>query len=203
MEDKILINHQMLSKNRFFPTWKVKYLFLGTFNPLGGDDVEYYYGRKKNKFWTILSTILDEKNLDRNNFENLSPIMENYCFGCIDIIKSIECPSSYKNKICGNGYSDSIVFTAKGFKRNYSFDDIEDFLRANSSVQKIFTTWGVSNYINEWKNKKIELLQICKKHNKELFDLGSPSPRAIRKLNLDGVIKSWGNKIQFNLKGCK
>ena len=76
-------------------------------------------------------------------------------------------------------------------------------MRANSSVQKIFTTWGVSNYINEWKNKKLELIQICKRHNKELIDLGSPSPRAIRKLNLDGVIKNWGNKIQFNLKGCK
>ncbi len=39
------ICHQLYSETYYVPNWPIKHLFLGTFNPEGGEKVPYYYGR--------------------------------------------------------------------------------------------------------------------------------------------------------------
>jgi hypothetical protein len=51
------INHQFSSESFYIPTWEVKHLFVGSFNPEGGARVPYYYGREKNQLWPLLSEI--------------------------------------------------------------------------------------------------------------------------------------------------
>ncbi len=41
------ISHQLANEKFFIPDWPLKHLFLGTFNPSGGETVSYFYGRKK------------------------------------------------------------------------------------------------------------------------------------------------------------
>ena len=62
----IKINHHFIDKNFYFPNWEVKHLFIGTFNPSGGETVPYYYGRKRNRFWKLLSEVF-EIELDPNS----------------------------------------------------------------------------------------------------------------------------------------
>jgi len=40
------INHQLLEKDFFIPNWDCKTIVLGTFNPEGGEPVNYFYGIK-------------------------------------------------------------------------------------------------------------------------------------------------------------
>ncbi|WP_289060370.1 hypothetical protein [uncultured Zobellia sp.] len=54
------INHQFLNMPFYTPDWEISHLFLGTFNPEGGDNVNYFYGRSKNKTWKLLSEIFNE-----------------------------------------------------------------------------------------------------------------------------------------------
>ena len=54
------ILHQFSDKDFYIPKWKIKHLFIGTFNPKGGEKVKYYYGRETNKTWKILSEIFKE-----------------------------------------------------------------------------------------------------------------------------------------------
>jgi hypothetical protein len=64
----VTVNHQLINEPFFVPKWNVKHLFLGTFNPEGGDPVPYFYGRSKNFTWKILNEVFPNqfKDCDRN-----------------------------------------------------------------------------------------------------------------------------------------
>jgi hypothetical protein len=54
------MKHQFYTKDFFIPSWDIKYLFLGTFNPNEGEKVNYFYTRKTNLLWPILSKIFNQ-----------------------------------------------------------------------------------------------------------------------------------------------
>jgi hypothetical protein len=56
-----VIKHQFKTSSFSKPNWEIKLLFIGTFNPEGGESVPYYYGRNKNKFWELLAIYLIKK----------------------------------------------------------------------------------------------------------------------------------------------
>ena len=88
----LITNHQFKNKHFYFPHHKINFLFIGTFNPEFGEKVPYYYGRKTNYFWRIMSIIFQNKiNPYDENFFNL---LTKYKIGCIDIVDSV----SYENK---------------------------------------------------------------------------------------------------------
>ena len=57
----MITNHQFKKKEFYLPNWEVEYLFIGTFNPSGGEKVPYYYGRKKNRFWELLPAVQEKE----------------------------------------------------------------------------------------------------------------------------------------------
>src|SRR5574337_392409 len=169
------IEHQFKNSGFFFPTWPIHTLVLGTFNPICGKKTDYFYGRDSNNFWRAIETILGkDRFFYHNNFPEKHKAMLAIKFGCTDIISSIKIYPSVRNKLCGQGYSDQILFTKKYVQPEYEFERIKLFLE-KKSVRRIINTWGKrnrpANLINEINN-----LQLFCKKNKIQFVRDCPSP---------------------------
>lgn len=193
MNSKNNIEHQFINTNFFFPDWKVKTLVLGTFNPNCGEKTDYFYGRCQNNFWR---TMEDLYQLDfmwfQNNFQRKQEFMKKHEFGCTDVIKSIWKSDLVEIKeICGAGYSDSILFTAKKCTLSYNFEEIKSFIKKNN-VEKLIHTWGKRESPLNFR-KHINELKIFCSQNKVLFidECPSPSGRIRGKINRELLINFY------------
>lgn len=173
------IQHQFLNNKFFLPYWEVQTLVLGTFNPDCGEETDYFYGRCQNNFWRTLEEIqgLDNRWF-QNNFNSKLEFMQTNKFGCTDIIKSIEInDESTKKDVCGKGYSDQILFTAKKCKLEYHFDEIKAFIQ-NSKVKKVIHTWGKIDTPKSFLSHLSDLEKFCSENNATFIrDCPSPSGR--------------------------
>ena len=163
----MISNHQFKNKEFYLPNWEVKFLFIGTFNPSGGEKVPYYYGRKKNRFWKLLSEVFKIE-LDPNDslfFENLDRLK----VGCIDIIDSISYPEVYEDRVSGKGYSDKVLFLSK-VKKDYNTENILDIISKNK-LQKVFFTNSGGSLRKEQKLELEKIQRVC-----DVVYLCSPSP---------------------------
>lgn len=182
----ITIQHQLKSKQYYIPNWPVKYLFIGTFNPQGGENVNYYYGREKNQTWSLLSEIFKTSfNPKDANFLNK---IKKYGIGCIDMIDQVTAPDHFMNGIIGKGYSDMKIIN-KVVERSYNTTIINELILRNPGV-KVFSTWGKGSNLKEWKN------EIYKIEN--LIPLVSPSlaarvPKGESKFQF--MLDDWKSKI--------
>lgn len=186
------VNHQFLNEAFFIPDWEVEYLFLGTFNPEGGEKVNYFYGRESNFTWKILSDIFkkDFNPYDTNNFSNFIKQLELKKIACMDIIKSVEFDEKTYDemRIKGKGYKDSNIINNKVI-RKYSTEEVNLIIKKNKNV-KVFTTWGNGSNLKEWRTELIKL--------KDFTTLKSPSkaarvPKGLSKFNY--VLEDWKSKI--------
>lgn len=173
------INHHFLNQDFFLPNWEIKVLVLGTFNPECGEQTDYFYGRKKNNFWKAIASI---KKFDSNHyldhFQNKLNTMIEHKFGCSDIIELVKVDKENLEKVCGNSYSDSYLFTQKYVKITYRFEEIKNYLITNK-VEKVINTWGKRKSPKEFQ-KQIDSLKFFCTQNNILFieDCLSPSPRS-------------------------
>ena len=110
--------------------------------------------------------------------------METYKFGCTDIIKCIKINENYRNRICGNGYTDSALFTLREVTATYHFEEIKMYLISNK-VKKVINTWGKRNNPNIFLNQINDLERFCIE-NEIIFirNCPSPSPRAGNNFNI-------------------
>lgn len=180
------VNHQLLEHEYFVPSWPIKYLFLGTFNPEGGDKVNYYYGRSKNQTWSCLSKIFGRE-LDVNSSDFFNQIQD-LGIGCMDLIKSVEIQSYDIKNVIGNGYKDSNIINNKCI-RNYNTNEIKAIIQKNPGV-KVFSTWGTGSNLNDW---KFEVMKI-----ENIIPLVSPSlaarvPKGVNKIEF--ICNDWRSKI--------
>jgi hypothetical protein len=162
------IYHQL---NKLIPNWEVKHLFIGTFNPDGGDSVSYFYGREKNFCWKLLSEVFNE------DFNPKNPIffqlLERYKIACMDMIQSVlrndnkEFTKDELASIIGKGYSDSKIINGS-IKRVYNTLEIQKIIAVNNC--NVYSTWGKGSNLKDWKN---EISKISFTAN-----LVSPSPVA-------------------------
>jgi len=187
------IEHQFLHKEFFLPNWNIKTLVLGTFNPICGEKTDYFYGRCQNNFWRTIEEI---HNLEymwfQNSFEFKQKFMKDNGFGCTDIIQSIELSDSLERKeICGSGYSDQVLFTAKKCKPTYNFEEIKSFIKKNN-VSKIIHTWGKRESPVVFKKHIEDLRTFCKQNNALYFDkCPSPSGRLRGKEHKKNLIEFY------------
>lgn len=112
----------------YLPKWEVEYLFIGTFNPSGGEKVPYYYGRKRNRFWKLLSEVFKTEldPYDDSFFENIKSLK----VGCVDMIDSVLYSEEYEDRLSGKGYSDSVLFLST-IKKVYNTENILDIISKN------------------------------------------------------------------------
>jgi hypothetical protein len=191
------INHQLLNRN-FFPTWPVKTLILGTFNPECGDNVDYFYGRQSNNFWKAIKLAIIENNAHSNPDDKFT-IMKDFQFGCTDIIKSIKIQPEKHKLVCGSGYSDSILFTKKYCQPIYNFDDIKNFL-INNKIEKVLQTWGKRNSPKFFREQVEDLKEFCITNKiKFIFHCPSPSGRFKGKERIN-KLKNFYENYLFEFK---
>jgi hypothetical protein len=184
------IKHQFKNCNFYKPNWEIKLLFVGTFNPDGGENVPYYYGRKKNKMWDLLSDILKIQfsTEDKDFLDKLQKAR----IACIDLVDEIEAPNNLINYIIGKGYKDSAIINKK-VKRKYNTELINEIISCNPGVC-VFTTWGKGSNLKEWKTEVAKL--------GKLVSLISPSmaarvPKGMKKYGY--MLNDWSIKLKPSL----
>ena len=182
------IHHQLKNNDKYMPEWDVKHLFIGTFNPSGGEAVKYYYGRQKNQTWIILSEIF-ETTLETNSndfFDKLKKLK----IACVDMIDYVETSEAIVNEIIGQGYKDSRIIN-KNVRREYNTERINQVIANNPGID-IYSTWGTGPNLAEWKK------EITKIGN--IVPLKSPSlaarvPKGERKYQY--MLNDWKKKIKM------
>ncbi len=180
------VEHQLKKTKYYIPDWKVSHLFIGTFNPNGGESVNYYYGRSRNKTWQLLSIIFKEE--ISPNKKDFFAKLKKHGIGCIDLIDTVEAEEKSISHILGKGYKDSAIINTS-VNRNYNTEHIFNVINSNPQI-KIYSTWGKGPNLKEWKN---EIGKI-----KSIVHLVSPSlasrvPKGQKKF--DYMLNDWSNKI--------
>lgn len=179
MNKQNYIEHQFLNEKFFIPTWKIKTLVLGTFNPSCGEKTDYFYGRYQNNFWRTIENIYNLENAwFQDNLVRKLNFMKQNEIGCTDIIKSLTFSDKVEREdICGTGYRDQILFTKYKCTLTYNFEDIKKFIK-KSNVNKIIHTWGKRDKLNEFKNQLNDLKLFCSQNGISFInDCPSPSGR--------------------------
>lgn len=181
------LQHQFFNQSFFIPDWNIKHLFLGTFNPMGGENVPYFYARRRNQTWPILSRIFNE-NFDPYN-KDFFNLLKKHELACMDMIASVEFEDETKLEfIVGKGYSDSKIINNK-VRRGYATENIQSVINKNPNC-KVYSTWGHGSKLKEW------LFEINKISNKT--PLVSPSlvakvPSRVNKSEY--IYNDWKSKI--------
>jgi|TARA_B110000977_G_C11000899_1_gene463777 G:T/U-mismatch repair DNA glycosylase len=176
--------HQFHNKDFYVPNWDIKFLFIGTYNPSGGDTVPYYYGRKTNRHWKLLSEVF---NIDFNvHNESFFKDIKNHKIGCIDLIHSVTFEQEFKELITGKGYNDNELFRKRHIK-SYHTDEIINVIRKNN-LNKVYFTRTRNGFQNEQKVELQKIENIC-----EVVYLSSPSPANRDRAN---TLKSYKENIK-------
>jgi len=153
-----IMKHQFYTKDFFIPSWDIKYLFLGTFNPNEGEKVNYFYTRKTNLLWPTLSKIFnDELNAEKLDFFEK---LKFHKIACMDLILSIDFKNVDKEYIIGKGYSDSKIIN-NSVKRVYNTENIQSVINKNPGVQ-LYSTWGNGSNLKDWISEIKKLPPITK-----------------------------------------
>lgn len=181
------IVHQLSTESFYIPQWEIKHLFLGTFNPSGGETVKYYYGRPRNQTWNLLSKIFNDS-LNPNSKEFFEKLKA-HKIGCVDLIHSVTCPDEDISDIIGRGYSDNKIINGS-VKRIYNTEIILDLIRSNPNCL-IYSTWGKGSTIKDWKKETEKI--------KNITPLVSPSlvarvPAGVEKYEF--MLSNWQRLIQ-------
>lgn len=184
------IQHQFLNSDLFFPTWEIDTLFLGTFNPICGEQLDYYYKRKSNGFWKIIKYFDTQNEYDFSNFQDLKQFMTLKRFGCVDVILSVTFPEFDRNKICGNGYTDNNLFKVKNYSREYNFEQIKTYTSLRG-IRNIYTTWGCRNNPKEFGNLISDFENYCFNNQVNFVNLKSPSGRVYKGDEIRRIHSNW------------
>lgn len=186
-----LTNHQFKNHKFYIPKHDLKYLFVGTFNPEYGRKVPYYYGRKSNYFWKIISNIF---NIDINPFEdNFFKKLEDLKIGCVDIVDNVIYEKEkYHSLINGEGYPDEVIFKKKNnITINYNTQQIIDVVKKNN-LKKIYITNKGDVFRKEQKLEIKKIRNYC-----DVIYISSPSQYNVhRNSGIDKLVKNW----KFNLE---
>lgn len=182
----MVIYHQLLNTHFFIPNWKVRHLFIGTFNPQGGEVVSYFYGRPKNQTWKLLSEIFGV--IFDPNSDDFFELIQKHHIACMDMIRSVNAPESDVENILGRGYSDSKIINGR-VQREYNTSQIRSVIQNNPGI-KIYSTWGKGQTLQDW---TAEVARIPGR-----IPLVSPSmvakvPAGVEKF--DYMLGDWRSKI--------
>lgn len=185
----IEVNHQLAQKDYYLPSWQLSHMFLGTFNPEGGQTVSYYYGRDRNQFWPLLRELVGAE-FKLGNLKDFLRELKQYGIACMDMINSVKIPEEIHKEVVGKGYRDSKIIN--GFtERQYNTSRINQIIQRNPDI-KVYSTWGKGPALAEWKR---EIAKI-----EGIIPLVSPSmaayvPKGEKKFEY--MLQDWRSKINL------
>lgn len=185
-------NHKFINDLQLqYVDWKVKTLFIGTFNPewnvCSNNNAEWFYGRtQRNDFWCILPTVHSCNNLITGNRSSWIEFCRSNSIAITDIIESIDADiniPSHQLAVC-NFKDDEL----ENF--NITVNNIPYILEQHKEIIQIcITRQQLGPFWNECLTNTIEYIRQHPERNIQLKLLRSPS-RGARK----GVV---GNFCQF------
>ena len=155
--------------NELIPKWKIEQLFVGTFNPEWNENnavqADYFYGRKRNNFWSIVSIVFGCENLKYKSKNDKLLFLKNKKIGLTDLILSVK-NASIASEVDVNNltkkFSDNIL---NKYELDFNTNNILDIIKNNKSIKGVYLTRSTLNGINqiaiEW--NKIE--EHCKTNN--------------------------------------
>jgi hypothetical protein len=181
------IIHQLKNSPIYLPDWKTCHLFLGTFNPTGGDKVNYYYGRDRNQTWKIISEIFKDR-FDPSDTGSFFPLLKKHRIACMDMIDAIQAPDAHIQHVIGIGYKDSAIINAT-VRRTYNTALIQKVIAANPGVH-VYTTWGNGASLKEW---QMEVAKLGRITNLVSPSLAARVPKGESKFAF--MLRDWAMKI--------
>lgn len=125
-----------------FPTWKAKYLIIGTFNPSwnkpSGNNADYFYGRS-NYMWRLLPRFVLEKSLEESSIEQKISFCKRNHIGFTDLIKRVD-NADYNNnlhrvRILSFKDSDLLQF---GADLQFNTQDIMNYIDNNPFLERVY-----------------------------------------------------------------
>ena len=151
----------MSCKHRFFdeliPTWKLQYLFIGTFNPEWSDnnsDAVYFYGRKRNNFWGILPNIFGGNSMKGcEDKVQMKAYIKNKNIGITDLIScvvNVDEGDLRDKDLLTKGFSDNVL---NKLDLEFSTYQILELIEKNKDTLKgVYFTRSTSGGISKiWK----------------------------------------------------
>jgi hypothetical protein len=154
-------------KEGLFPSWKVRFLFIGTFNPSWnrpGENADYFYGRiTSNYMWFLLSRFFKEDGLEDRSVAEKIAFCKRNLVGFTDLIKGVRNADhnnpAHKERILSFKDADLLKF---GDGLEFNIDNITRYIDENQSIQRVyFTLRGENVGAISTAIKKIE--QHCQK----------------------------------------
>ena len=182
------------------PNWKVKTLFIGTFNPEDefkeDNKALYYYGRGRNLFWKVLSAFAGISEIDNSDLNHQLVFLKKNEIGLTDLLVRINDANSdvaeHKKKL--STVLDSEIETFNSFEWNTT--NVIEFLKTNGVENVYFTKQG-SNRINSNTNtfeSQIQLIEnYCKENDIFSSRLHTPSGQGLGsgKPRINKLINKW------------
>jgi hypothetical protein len=190
--------------NQLLPKPGMKYLFIGTFNPIlkvkKGVDPDFFYSRPASLFWCILPHAFNDNCLVDKDRADKEVFCKKYKIGLSDLIYSVKV------------VSEEIVskdFLIKGFKDedfekkldekyavNIKFftEELKDYINTNRGFLKgVFLTRKTSTGIKRIWEQWLEIKFTCKELEIYCDEIASPSPRGG---GIRDKIFEWRNHIE-------
>lgn len=186
------IEHQFLHKDFFKPNWKADILVLGTFNPDGGKEVDYFYGRNRNKFWKAILLTFKLNDNSLTTFEDKLTFLMKHRIACMDMIQKVKVNNPNKKTDITNDYRDQKLFGGirdKSLERVYNTQNIKSYLE-KFEPKKVIHTWGKRKNPVEFKNEISEIKQFCKKRNVQFID-DCPSPSSRSRTSVETISRFY------------
>lgn len=191
------VKHQFLDKAFFTPNWKADILVLGTFNPSCGEQVDYFYGRNRNKFWKAIGLTFKSSDNSLTTLEGKLTFLNQHRFACMDIIQKLIVNDPIKINDLINGYSDQKLFGGirdKSLERVYNTQNIKNYLE-KFEPKKVLHTWGKRNNPVEFRNEISEIKQFCKEKSIQFID-DCPSPSNRSRSNVESIIRFYTKHLK-------
>lgn len=194
------IEHQFLHKDFFIPNWKADILVLGTYNPSCGEQVDYFYGRNRNKFWKAIGLTFNISDNSLTTLEGKLSFLKKHDIACMDLIYKVVVNDPTKINDLISGYSDQKLFGGtrdKSLERVYNTQNIKSYLE-KFEPKKVIHTWGKRNNPVEFKNEISELKQICKIKKIQFID-DCPSPSNRSRATLESISRFYSKQLKTTI----
>lgn len=146
----VLVKHRFL---QHYPLIGKKILILGTFNPdLASNKAEFFYGRSKNYFWTLLPAMFSTPSLKAQSVQDKLSFLQKYEIELSDLILSVNMQKSDLTQ-----YADEKLSNVE----QWNTDNIIKTLKKGTTKEVYFTRKTFANVTNiQEQIKKIEAFCI-------------------------------------------
>lgn len=163
----------MPCKHRFYkeliPEWKIEHLFVGTFNPEWNENnavqADYFYGRKRNNFWSIIAIVFGNEDLKHKSKAEKLFFLKNKKIGLTDLILNVKNANSSSEVDIINltkKFSDNVLNT---YELEFNTNSIIEIIKKNKSIKGVYLTRSTLNGINQVAIEWNKIAEFCKSNN--------------------------------------